>query len=377
MLTTHTARGKLSHGLMLITSIFFCFAGCTSVKEASLEIGEYKEASFRSWLFFKERDTYYSPPAISRAIFLRPMPEEVKEQIGGDTKTIRYFGDKYYAIPGREPGIWYPPHAWVGYQGNLTSRKPTNYPWETDTSQDINIFMEKLDLKKFAKLIYGNQLGRIFFMKGEREISFYTRLIAGYVPPNVYVPARLITESDLNLSMLMNNIALLFQLERDGWITKTGRDSWRWTAQARALKKGEQSTLSDMDMQTRDYFKALTLITDGNESLPAIPCRVIKTCETVGMIDAEVRLMRKNEGCNMGPLPKKRYFTMDEEVGYCVLLGTTSCLQSKGKKQSYVQLRVFATDGDIRGTYGVSLDRILQEGGIPKRICRIIYDRKR
>ena len=95
------------------------------------------------------------------------------------------------------------------------------------------------------------------------------------------------------------------------------------------------------------------------------------------MIDAEVRLMRKNEGCNMGPLPKKRYFTVDEEVGYCVLLGTTPRLQSEGKKQSYVQLRVFATDGDIRGTYGVNLERILQEGGIPKRICRVIYDRKR
>ena len=305
------------------------------------------------------------------------MPEEVKKEIGGDTKAIRCFGDRYYAIPGREPGIWYPPNAWVGYQGNLTSRKPTNYPWETDTSQDINLFMEKLDLKKFAKLIYGNQLGRIFFMKGEREISFYARLIVGYVPPSVYVPARLITESDLNLSMLMNNIALLFQLERDGWITKTGRDSWRWTAQARALKKGEQSTLSDMDMQTRNYFKALTLIKDGNESLPPIPCRIIKTCETVGMIDAEVRLMRKNEGCNMGPMPKKRYFTVDEEVGYCVLLGATLRLQSEGKKQSYVQLRVFATDGDIRRTHGVNLERILQEGGMPKRICRVIYDRKR
>ena len=261
----------------------------------------YKAASFKSWLMYDTLDTYYTPPRLSKAVFMW----KAEGEIGKDTLEILNLAG--YQLRDLVEGT-----AILGSDGfgnrslKITERAPENKPWEVDYSRDINEFVEGLDLRKLAARCYEGKPGRIFFLPGLRDIAGdvgggMDKLERLFLTPSVAnQPARIITEDNLELSLLMENIWLLYQLTIDGWVKLDGEGKlWKWSEQAMSTAKteGDRQTLANLPQEVRKRYKVIDILCENSRchSVPPIPCSVRKTKEKVRTEDSEIRIMRGNE----------------------------------------------------------------------------------
>ena len=253
----------------------------------------YKAASFKTWLLFDTPDTYYTPPRLSKAIFCWKIPAEP------DKRIIEYLAGAGIRMDdmgtGRKPP---PPNTEVGKLPQVTNRTLGNKPWEVDYSHDINEFMEELNLTPLAERCYEGRKGKIYFLDGWREIETLNGDAFRYSPSTANTPARLLTADDLDLSILMENIWLLYQLSLDGWVELAG-SQWKWTAKAQQLtpsdNAAEKKTLANLDATLKARYKILQMICEASKSdvIPAIPCEIYETDEPARAEDDEIRVMRK------------------------------------------------------------------------------------
>ena len=191
-----------------------------------------------------------------------------------------------------------PSNTEIGKLPQVTNRAPGNKPWVVDYSHDINEFMEGLDLKPLAERCYEGKKGKIYFLDGWREIETLESGTFRYSPSTANTPAQLLTADDLDLSILMENIWLLYQLSLDGWVELDG-SQWKWTAKAQQLTPSidasEGKTLANLDAALKTRYKILQMICEASKSdvIPAIPCEIYGTDEPTRAEDDEIRVMRK------------------------------------------------------------------------------------
>ena len=173
-------------------------------------------------------------------------------------------------------------------------------------SGDINEFVEGLDLRKLAARCYEGKPGRIFFLPGLRDIAGdvgggMDKLERLFLTPSVAnQPARIITEDNLELSLLMENIWLLYQLTIDGWVKLDGEGKlWKWSEQALSTAKteGNRQTLANLPQEVRKRYKVIDILCENSmcHNVPPIPCSVRETKERVRTEDSEIRIMRGND----------------------------------------------------------------------------------
>ena len=253
----------------------------------------YKAASFKTWLLFDTPDTYYTPPRLSKAIFCWRIPPEPDKEI------MEYLAGEGIRMKDMETGKNPPPpNIEIGKLPQVTNRALGNKPWEVDYSHDINEFMEGLDLKPLAERCYEGRRGKIYFLAGLRNIDVLSWKEWGLSPSAANTPARLLTADDLDLSILMENIWLLYQLSLDGWVELDG-SQWKWTDKAQQLSPSndasEGKTLANLDAALKARYRILQMICEASKSdvIPAIPCEIYETDEPTRAEDDEIRVMRK------------------------------------------------------------------------------------
>ena len=265
---------------------------CNRARVAASRIA-YKAASFKTWLLFDTPDTYYTPPRLSKAIFCWRIPAEPNEKIR------KYLAGAGIRMEDMGTGETPPPsNTEIGKLPQVTNRAPGNKPWVVDYSHDINEFMEGLDLKPLAERCYEGKKGKIYFLDGWREIETLESGTFRYSPSTANTPAQLLTADDLDLSILMENIWLLYQLSLDGWVELDG-SQWKWTAKAQQLTPSidasDGKTLANLDAALKTRYKILQMICEASKSdvIPAIPCEIYETDEPTRAEDDEIRVMRK------------------------------------------------------------------------------------
>lgn len=369
--------------------ISFCFlcllASCKSLSDdIDDNVITYKSAAFRSWLLFDTIDNFYTPPSKSLAIYLAPYgkPRESLYLIGNPEPSEKNLNESHYHLPGKKVAYWlHRPAVLAEYGIKYTKRLPSSYPWEVDMSWDINTYMEGLDLNWLAKLCYQNKPGCIYLMPGYRKyftvpIPF---LLGGYVSPNIFLPARLITRSELDLSVIMDNIWLLYQLEREGWVMRTGKKTWEWSDKAKALtNKSSTHTITQLTDKERSYFKVLDHIGRG-DTIPPIPCEVFHERHVIHPLDAEICQMRQIGTIYEGSSRSHHDLEGEAVVRYAPEAGINILLKinNKGIKntwKSIVSLEEFGTNGDIMKEYGCANCGLFEKKETRMRVCRKIYD---
>ena len=294
----------------LIALVFFLMLcrGCTTQKYEDIpRVYGYNSAVFKSWLLFDSLDTYYAPPRLSRAGYLRRL--RIKRGLKITEKELEreapHMSSYICSKEGEGAGICSLMH--VETRLKTTDRDPLHMPWAIDYSHDINAFTESLDLEQLAKACYEGGAGEIWFIPGRRDIleDEYTGEMFGKFRTGLaqrrwvgWQPARFVTPNDLDLSVLMDNIWLLWQLARDGWVEIANDGTWNWTQKAKHMKNSsKETTLATLSPELRKRFAILDLIRGWEGELPAIPCTVRPTCERQRFEDDELRLMRQDEGC--------------------------------------------------------------------------------
>ena len=302
----------------LIALVFFLMlcGGCTTQKYEHIPRAYgYNSAVFKSWLLFDSLDSYYAPPRLSRAGYLRRL--RIKKGLKITEKELeREAPDMSSYICSKEgegAGICSLRH--METRLKTTDRDPLHMPWAIDYSHDINAFIESLHLEQLTKACYEGKVGEIWFIPGRRSIpeEEYTGEIFGKFwsgPPERkwvgWQPARFVTRDGLDLSVLMDNIWLLWQLARDGWVETANDGTWNWTQKAKQIKNSsKETTLATLSPELRKRFAILDLIRGWEGELPAIPCTVRPTCERQRFEDDELRLMRQGDGCEF------QYFSRD------------------------------------------------------------------
>lgn len=231
----------------------------------------YKRAAFRTWLLFDSIDSRYTPYRLSPAT---------------NVKTLgRPTGKKLSARPGEWP---------IFDETMYTPLTPCDY------APDINPFLERLDLRRIAALCCRGMKGHIYFIPGKRETPAFPSMVGGFVSGFApYLPASFLSDGEIRLAPLMDNLWLLYQLEQQGWIEAGGAPGapWRWTEKARALPPParEGRTLQGMPEELRGYFAVLSLIEGGDArgKLPPIAYSLVKTEEEVS---EQVTELRDGEG---------------------------------------------------------------------------------
>lgn len=238
-------------------------------EEAGAEL--YKRAAFRTWLLFDSIDSRYTPYRLSPATNVRTHG--------------RPTGKKLSARPGEWP---------IFDETMYTPLTPCDY------APDINPFLERLDLRRIAALCCRGMKGHIYFIPGKRETPAFPSMVGGFVSGFApYLPASFLSDGEIRLAPLMDNLWLLYQLEQQGWVEAGGAPEapWRWTEKARALPppaRGVRS-LQGMPEELRGYFAVLTLIEGGDArgDLPPIAYSLVETEEEVS---EQVTELRDGEG---------------------------------------------------------------------------------
>lgn len=363
----------------------------------------YKTSAFKSWLLFDTVDTYYAPPRLSSAPLLMRVPPGMPQEAansGATAQDARAGGwpivnaeSSYIKLPGRKEGA-----EWVSLSGYAslgivgTPRLPENYPWEVDYSGDINQFVESLDLAELAAACYAGCRGRLYYIPGTRAERQYPALLTGglrYIT-STYVPARFATPDRLELAKLMDNIWLLYQLRRDGWVEQSRPSrKWRWSAKAVALNKAEaqQGTLRQLPPKSRDWFCVLRLIEGADEGIPPIACRETATRESVLEAENNERFfMNAGEGSHpawsagapcVRHLPAKQSYLCRPERGISVSIGNHSYRAMMEDKEytshsSIALYELFASYGPIVDYYKEAV--IFDHKKLHKRHCVLIYE---
>ena len=296
----------------LIALVFFLMlcGGCTTQKYEHIpRVYGYNSAVFKSWLLFDSLDNYYAPPRLSRAGYLRRLRIKKGLKITGKELEREAPDRDSYVCSKEGEGVGRYFLADIEKRLKTTDREPLHMPWAIDYSHDINAFTESLNLEQLAKACYEGKVGEIWFIPGRRDIleDEYTGEIFGKfrtgLPLREWVgwqPARFVTPDGLDLSVLMDNIWLLWQLARDGWVETANDGTWNWTQKAKQTKNSsKETTLATLSSELRKRFAILDLIRGWEGELPAIPCTVRPTCEGQRFEDDELRLMRQNEGCKL------------------------------------------------------------------------------
>ena len=357
----------------LLPVLIILLGSCNSLTEREQEAVMYKSAVFKSWLLLESIDNYYAPPSESLAICLAPC--HIRQDFAPDTipTNLGKYDTSFYRLPGRKTAFWIKDWRFIP-EHRRTKRMPEAYPWELDMTWDINVYIEKLDLEWLAKLCYQDKPGCIYMIPGRRDVFDVPMplLLAGYISPNIFMPVQFITRGEPELSALMDNIWLLYQLERGGWITRTGSRAWKWSEKVKTLPEKAEHTLAQLTDKERDYFKVLAHISGGEGGVPAIPCEVMPESRKVSVPDAESLLMRGEsvfESLSDSPTPP-RYAEKAREVreeGINILLAPSPIIKNKGK--TVVRVEDLEVRGDITW---------LRMGGRgePVRI-RIIYDKRK
>lgn len=256
----------------------------------------YKRASFRTWQLFDSVDSRYTPFRLSRGTdivssgdirFVMPSntaawgqaePEELDSADDDAQGAAPPSGEG-----GKTPELW-PIKAMPSAQ--VAGSAPHSGTDETD----INLMLERADLKALAALCCRGMKGRLYFLPGRRITPTYSCIMGGlrnnFVP---YLPASFLAEGEVRTARLLDNLWLLYQLEVQGWVEPVASLDgcrWRWSRKAAALagRGGRVQTLAGMTPQQREYFAGLSLVAPGacaSGDLPPIPCRVVATEEAV------------------------------------------------------------------------------------------------
>lgn len=169
-----------------------------------------------------------------------------------------------------------------------------------DYAPDINPFLERLDLRRIAALCCRGMKGHIYFIPGKRETPAFPSMVGGFVSGFApYLPASFLSDGEIRLAPLMDNLWLLYQLEQQGWVEAGGAPEapWRWTEKARALPppaRGVRS-LQGMPEELRGYFAVLTLI-EGGDARGKLPPIAYSLVETEEEVSEQVTELRDGEG---------------------------------------------------------------------------------
>ena len=367
----------------ILPLFIFLLVSCNSLTERENEVVVYKRAVFKSWLLLESIDNYYAPPSESLAICLAPCHIGQVYTLDEDAfpANPERSDRDFYRLPGHRTAFWIKDWRFIP-KHKRTKRMPESYPWELDMTWDINVYIEKLDLKWLAKLCYQNKPGCIYVIPGRRDYSNVPipHLLAGYRGPNIFMPVQFITRGEPELSALMDNIWLLYQLERGGWITRTGSRAWKWSEKVKTLPETAAYTLAQLTDKERDYFKVLAHISGGEGGVPAIPCEVMPESRKVSVPDEESLLMRGEGSIDnwSDTLTPPRYAEKaweEREEGINILLEHTPIIKNKGK--TVVQVEELEVTGGIMKKYGPnpsdSCDRCRMGRGEGGSI-RIIYN---
>ena len=189
-------------------------------------------------------------------------------------------------------------HYLIRQQKGLKSYSSPSY-------QDINVFIEHLPLDEIAALCYKNP-GEIYMIPGERhEIQLPDGLIAGGYAFRPNQPARFVTKAqDIDLSILMANIFLLYQLYIDEQIEKVQEGStWHFRWASKAYDRANHTDGVSLNSPTiEEHFKILTWIKRPSAAtpLPAIPYKLRPTREQILLTRDELRGI---EGASIGEEP--------------------------------------------------------------------------
>lgn len=128
---------------------------------------------------------------------------------------------------------------------------------------DINLFIESLPLKKIASICY-NDIGELYYFPSIRSQKFETPIIHGFHTfENPWTPCHFVSTEGLDLSIIMTNIFVLYQL----WVTDhidivkyNGNNTIIWrNNRIRHLKVGDTHKTVD-NLKLDQYFKILSLI---------------------------------------------------------------------------------------------------------------------
>lgn len=290
------------YAMMLLVAVCVLLSSCSSSQMGrghqcsitsldSLEL--YKVSSFKSWLLLESKDSRYAPLRLSTAAlhpsdrqnYLRSLEEPPTErQING--KPLENGWSNSYK-PSAE--------AWPISTSSPIVLKPANL------KKDINLFIEELNLPELAQLCYHGQKGQIYYIRGERK-AFPKRspIRAAYAPisPTPYIPAYFATNSSLDLTVLMDNIWLLYQLSTSNLIESYAIDAkkkWKWSKLAYKSDgdKKEQFTKLPNDLKKRYAILELIQAPKGVKTLPAIDYQSSTTRE---IFSDKINELRAGEG---------------------------------------------------------------------------------
>lgn len=240
----------------------------------------YKVSSFKSWLLYPFTDSRYAPLHLNNAVF----PPRERNMVE-DYQNLRE--EKYLTEGALLQDII--------CQNNKNAE--TNEAWpivtyptrsnHTHNAYDINLFIEKLNVQELAKICYNTQQGKIYYIRGYRPEykNYINGLIAGSSPPIIaqpYIPVLFFTDSALDLSVLMDNIWLLYQLSSQKFIkmNKTTK-SWEWAPIAYKQNSDCGKVLATLSTQLSSRYKVLKLIkfSAQNNILPHLAFFERKTSE--------------------------------------------------------------------------------------------------
>ncbi len=162
-------------------------------------------------------------------------------------------------------------------------------PWlilPKSSYMDINIFIEKLPLEEIAKNCYSEK-GRIYFIQGERHaVPRYYGIVTGHHPFLPNRPARFMTNSNIDLSILTTNIFLLYQLYISNQVEivdRKGKLGVCWKKAAYTNSASSNRGLRFMPDGLKEDYPILSMIEKpvDQTKLPNIPYEVRMTRENI------------------------------------------------------------------------------------------------
>lgn len=151
-------------------------------------------------------------------------------------------------------------------------------PGESAQKTDINNFITLLNLNELARFCYQDQCGTIILAPHLAILPKRSNIWTGPPRRYFYFSSQILFSENLNPSILMENIWLLYQLSLENYIQYSeGGNSphWTWTKFAYENKPSTGTSIANLSSEYVEKFPSLKLIQplqgEKNMPLPPIP----------------------------------------------------------------------------------------------------------
>ena len=247
--------------------------GCQAPIESVDKGMVYTVASFKTWQLSDTLLWNYAPDRLRTFSAYQDGPEEkLNKQINFNSTDVVHVKSSTTWPISSQPRVENVPPPW------LILPEPSY--------MDINIFIEKLPLEEIAENCYSEK-GEIYFTQGERHaVSRYYGIVNGHHPFLPNRPARFMTNSNINLSILTTNIFLLYQLyisDQVEIVDRKGKLRFQWKKIAYTNSANSNRGLRVMPEGLKKDYPILSMIEKPADQtkLPNIPYEVRMTKETI------------------------------------------------------------------------------------------------